>query len=126
MSQSSVVPSLKARPVTLSSPSTSVVSFLRWTLTPIASMLDRRIVPPVDVELHLHEMAGEVNDVDLAAVIEEPARGFEAEQAAADHGGAAALLRLENDGVAVVDGAEAEHARLELAVGHVARPPSAG
>ena len=46
------------------------------------------------IELHLHEMPGEVHDVDLAAVVEEPARRLEAEQAAADHGGAAALLRL--------------------------------
>ena len=49
------------------------------------------------VELHLHQMPGEVNDMDLAAVVEEPARRLQAQQAAADHGGASALLRLEND-----------------------------
>jgi hypothetical protein len=58
------------------------------------------------VELHLHEKPGEVDDMDLAAVIVEPACGFQAQQAAADHGGAFALLRLENDRIAVVDGAK--------------------
>ena len=47
MSQSSVVPSLKASPVTSRSPSTALVSLSRWTFTPIASMVDFRIAPPV-------------------------------------------------------------------------------
>jgi hypothetical protein len=50
------------------------------------------------VELHLHEMAGKVHDMHLAAVVQEPAGGFQAEQAAADHGGASALPGLGNDG----------------------------
>ncbi len=90
MSQSSVLPSLKARPVTLSSPRISVVSFPRWTLTPIASMLALRMAPPWRIELHFHEMPGEMDDVHLAAVVEQAARRFQAEQAAADHGGAPA------------------------------------
>ena len=61
--------------------------------------------------------AAEVDDVHLAAVIQQPARRLETEQAAADHDGAAALpVAYAIDGVAVVEGAEPEHARLELAV----------
>jgi hypothetical protein len=67
------------------------------------------------IELHLHEMAGEVHDMDLAAVVQ-AAGGFQAEQAAADHGSASALLGLGDDGAAVIDGAKAEHPRLDGAI----------
>ena len=55
----------------------------------------------------------------LAAMVDEAVRGFQAQQAAADHRGAAALLRLRHDAIAVVDAAEAEHARPHLTVGTV-------
>ena len=41
------------------------------------------------VELHLHQVAHQVHDVHLDVELQQAARGLEAEQAAADHRGAA-------------------------------------
>jgi hypothetical protein len=79
--------------------------------------LEQGAADPVD--LHLHEMPAEVHDVHLATVVDEATRGFESQEAAADHRGAAALLRLRHDAVAIVDAAEAEDPRPHPAVGAV-------
>ena len=116
MSQSSVVPSLKASPVTLSTPEDLGGVLLEMDVDAHrlhAGLQDRAAG---GVELHFHQMPGQVNDVHLAAVVDQSARRFQAQQAAADDGGAPALLGLRNDAVAVVDGAKAEDAGLDLAV----------
>ena len=78
------------------------------------------------VELLFHQVAAEMDDVDVAAVVEQAARRFQAEQAAADHGGLRALLRVGDDAVAVVERAEGEDAGAQLAVGVPSCPRSAG
>ena len=89
-------------------------------------MLAFRMRAAGGVELLLHQMAGEMDDVHLAAVVQQAARRLEPEQAAADHGRASALLRRRDDARAVVERAKAEHAGLELAVGAVHALRSAG
>jgi len=68
------------------------------------------------IELLVHERRTEVDHVDLAAMVEEPPRGLEAEQAPADDGRLLDRGRRLHDGVAVVQRPEAEDARAELAV----------
>jgi hypothetical protein len=62
------------------------------------------------VELLLHEMRGEVDDMHLAAELQEPARGLEAQEAAADHHGLRPWPGRLHDAVRVVQRAEGEDA----------------
>ncbi len=55
----------------------------------------------------------------LAPMIHEPARRLQPKQTAAYHRGARAVFGRCNDPVAIIDGAEAEYAPLQLAVGPV-------
>ena len=56
-----------------------------------------------------------MDDVDVQMPVEQPFRGFEAQQAAANDHDAAGLLRVGKDAIAVHERAEDEHARLETA-----------
>ena len=77
------------------------------------SIVDFRMAPPRRIELLLHQMRGRVDHVHLAAVVEQAARRFQPQQAAADHRRLRLrLLRAAGDAVAVVEGAEAEDAGL--------------
>ena len=70
------------------------------------------------VELHLHQMAGEVDDMRFTAEDHHAARGFEPQQAAADGHRHPALPRVIDDGAAVIEASIAEDARLELSIVH--------
>ena len=65
------------------------------------------------VELRLHHVRHEVDDVDLEAAVQQAAGRFEAEQAAADHRRAAHAVHEGEHAVAVVQRAEDEDAALE-------------
>src|SRR5258705_1987617 len=60
-------------------------------------------------------MRHEMDDVDVEMPVEQPFRGLEAQQAAANDRDAAGLLRVGKDAIAVHERAEDEHARLETA-----------
>ena len=80
-------------------------------MTPIFSIAVRRMAPPVAIELRFHQMLAEMDDMHLAAVIQQAARRFEPEQAAADHDRFLAGFACSRDhAVAVVERAEPEHA----------------
>ena len=64
------------------------------------------------IELHLHQVRHQVHDVDLEALLEQAARGLQAEQAAADHRRPRDCWAYARDRLAVVERAEDEHAGL--------------
>jgi plasmid stabilization system protein ParE len=68
------------------------------------------------VELGFHEVLGQVDNVDLATVIEQAARRLQPEQPAADHRDALRLFGRGDDVVTVLDGAEREDAGPQPAV----------
>ena len=125
MSQSSVVPSLNSSPVTLSSPRIARRGFHRWTWTPIFSMMDRQNAARLRVQLLVHQMAAEMDDMDFDAVVDQSPRRFQSEQPAADDGGFAAFGGVAGDLVAVVNRAEDKNAVLVLAVRRLSALPSA-
>ena len=59
---------------------------------------------PIWIEMH------------LAAMVQQPARGFQTQQAAADHHRPLALLCARNDSGAVIQRPESEHALLQPAI----------
>src|SRR5262249_28066771 len=74
-----------------------------------------------------HEVWGDFYHRDIEVMAEQAARRFEAEQTAADHDGAVALLGVGGDGGAVVQGAEDEDAALPGALdGRHERPRAGG
>ena len=68
------------------------------------------------IELGLHEIGPVMDHMDGAAMVEQAARRFEAEQAAADHHRGLGGRSTRDDAVAVVEAAEREHARTKRAV----------
>ena len=93
MSQSSVAPSLKRQPgdrVVAAAPRWSI--FCRWMLTPIFSIVVAQDRAAGGVELRVHQVLAEMDDVHLAAMVHQAARRLQPEQAAADHRGALAAL----------------------------------
>jgi hypothetical protein len=72
-----------------------------------AAAQDRR---GLAVELDVHEAPGAMDDVDLHPALEQPARGLQTEQAAADHGDAPSAARPVEHRVGIGDGAKAEDA----------------
>ena len=74
-------------------------------------MDDFSIAPPGRVQLLFHQVAAEVDHVDLAAVVDQTARRFQTQQAAADdHRACVLCLACRDDAVAVVERAEGEDA----------------
>src|SRR6202040_1224173 len=70
-------------------------------------------------ELLLHEMAQQMDHVDLDAMIEQAARGLEPEQASTDDSRATALGRVVGNPAAVVKCAEYENTRSEFTGRHL-------
>src|SRR5580658_10878773 len=68
------------------------------------------------VELLVHEMPAEMNDMDLAAMIDQPAGGLQPQETAADHHGTRALPGRRDDPVAIVDRPEAKDAPFQRPV----------
>ena len=114
MSHSSRVPSSNIRPVTWPLPSTALVRRERCVVDAEAIHRREQHRPRRVVELHLHQVAHQVDDVDLDVELQETARGLEAEQAAADHRGAAGRGGVVADGRAVVQRPEDEDAAAVL------------
>ena len=84
---------------------------------PIFSIVVARMAPAGAVELGVHQMLAEMDHVDFAAMVHQAPRRLQPEQAATDHGGFLAALGRLLDAGAVVDGAEAEHAGPQIALG---------
>jgi hypothetical protein len=74
--------------------------------------LAEQVLAAVGIQLPLHQRGHQVHDRDLAPLHLQPARGLEAEQAAADHDRLGALARALDERPRVVEGAEREDAVL--------------
>ena len=67
------------------------------------------------IELRFHQVGGEMDDVDLEPMTEQPAGSFDPEQAAADDGGAPRVSRVRGDLLAILERAEREDAAFQAA-----------
>ena len=74
-----------ARPVTRSSPRIARVALLEVHAEAQPAQRAQQHPAGRGIELHLHQVRHQVDDVDLEALLEQAARGLQAEQAAADH-----------------------------------------
>ena len=85
---------------------------------PSFSMSGPQNVSRAAVELHLHQVASQMDHIDLQSEILKAASRFQPEQSAADHSRALLAFRVFRDLAAVIQSAEHEDAGLEAAVGH--------
>ena len=67
------------------------------------------------IELRFHQVRGEMDDVNLEPMTEQPAGSFDPEQTAADDGGAPRVSRVRGDPLAVFERAEQEDAAFQAA-----------
>ena len=95
----------------------------RCVTSPICSNWRRSTSAGAGIELRLHQMRHQMNDVRLEAPVQKAAGRLQSEQPSANDGGASRRRGAAHDALAVVERAKHEHAVLEHAVliAHVRR-----
>ena len=112
MSASSTSPFKNSMPVTASPPAIRVMRLSTWTSTPSSRIGLLQQGRSGSVELPRHEPRRDLDHVGFEAGVQHRSRGFQPQEAPADHRRAPGLRRVREDGLEVLDRAVHEDAAL--------------